>query len=232
MFWYNHQTSSGQWEVPSQVLEYQQHQHALELKGKGNGQREGQGVEDEEDERFGSALQSKMSMRMKRRGDWIEYSASGAPTIYYNEKDGSFTWEDPHDPNSSEANRNVDYEEYAIAHESHQGRYEQYYAEEDAGQAFTYDPAYSCDYNPERDGRYEQSVWQPFYDDSTGSIYWYNSETTESQWENPYGQENDQQVLDMALMNSRGESAYGAGTGYYDQELAVPVDSLHDLGLG
>jgi hypothetical protein len=34
-------------------------------------------------------------MRLKRVGDWIQYSAEGGQTFYYNDKNGEFQWEDP-----------------------------------------------------------------------------------------------------------------------------------------
>jgi hypothetical protein len=44
------------------------------------------------------ALTAKMSMRMKRYGDWIEYVTEGGQVFYYNDKDGSFQWEHPLGP--------------------------------------------------------------------------------------------------------------------------------------
>ena len=40
-------------------------------------------------------ISSKQSMRLKRVGDWIQYSTEAGQTFYYNDKNGDFQWVDP-----------------------------------------------------------------------------------------------------------------------------------------
>ncbi len=45
-------------------------------------------------------------MRLKRFGDWIEYTTESGKTFYYNDRDGSFQWEHPLGPeHTPQANR-------------------------------------------------------------------------------------------------------------------------------
>lgn len=43
-----------------------------------------------------------MSMRIKRHGEWIQYTADGGKTFYYNEKNGMFQWHNPFDEHGNE----------------------------------------------------------------------------------------------------------------------------------
>jgi len=79
VYWYNHSTNEGQWEVPESVAK---------LKASGDSKR---------------TLASKASMRLKRMGDWIQYMTESNNTFYYNEKTGEFQWASPNDSGSGPA---------------------------------------------------------------------------------------------------------------------------------
>lgn len=211
VFWYNHETCSGQWELPEQVLLFQQQAERARQRELGN-------VQEGEEDRFDKVLQSKLSMRMKRRGDWIEYSTVGCAAIFYNDKDGSFQWEDPFNPGSQPA-QSASYEEYNISHEGHGITH---YQHDEGGWEYDEEEAYD---------EAEQGVggeWHPYVDDATGSVYWYNTLTAESQWENPYGDEHGG-VLQQAVSNSS-HHGYDPYDDEHHEQVEV-VNSLHELGF-
>jgi hypothetical protein len=59
-------------------------------------------------------MTNKMSMRLKKVGDWIQYVTESGPTFYYNDKNGEFQWVDPATDNSSssEASTSGDWKHY------------------------------------------------------------------------------------------------------------------------
>ena len=76
IFWYNHETSCGQWEVPAEVVEMR-------------------GIAERGKDGFDKTLRSKMSMRLKRVGEWIQYRTDSGRTFYYNQSSGDFQWDSP-----------------------------------------------------------------------------------------------------------------------------------------
>jgi hypothetical protein len=104
-------------------------------------------------------LTAKMSMRMKRYGDWIEYVTESGQTFYYNDKDGSFQWEHPlgqayarpganPGPSRTTGDNSLDASEGIAAADAHY-------------------------------------PWKAYLDPDSGSVFWYNEETHVSQWEMP-----------------------------------------------
>lgn len=77
-YWYNHKTGTGQWNIPDSVAPMMKKQSFASHSSK-------------------SILQisSKASMRLKRVGEWIQYSTEAGQTFYYNEKNGDFQWVNP-----------------------------------------------------------------------------------------------------------------------------------------
>ncbi len=75
IFWYNHITQDTQWERPDDV-EMLQHQHMEEKVPKFK------------------QLAAK-SMRLRKDGDWISYTAPDGRTLYYNDTTSEFQWERP-----------------------------------------------------------------------------------------------------------------------------------------
>lgn len=51
----------------------------------------------------GKKLTSKMSMRLKKMGDWVKYKTENGQIFYYNELNGEFQWDNPFEnaPSSS-----------------------------------------------------------------------------------------------------------------------------------
>lgn len=76
VFWYNHETSNGQWDVPAEVVEMR-------------------GIAERSKDGFDKTLRSKMSMRLKRVGEWIQYRTDSGRTFYYNQSNGDFQWDSP-----------------------------------------------------------------------------------------------------------------------------------------
>jgi len=83
VFWYNHETASGQWEVPAEVVEMR-------------------GIAERNKDGFDKTLRSKMSMRLKRVGEWIQYRTDNGRTFYYNQSSGDFQWDTPHGDKSKQ----------------------------------------------------------------------------------------------------------------------------------
>lgn len=81
-YWYNSKTGGGQWAVPDKLKSLVQGS-STPPKGMKH-------------------LVSKSSMRLKRIGDWIQYSTEGGKTFYYNDKNGEFQWANPHDSRDNE----------------------------------------------------------------------------------------------------------------------------------
>ncbi len=69
MYWYNSETASGQWETPDEVVKAQQ----------------------------SSMSGAKVSMKLKRIGEWIEYHTDSGKPFYYHEKTGEFQWSKPYE---------------------------------------------------------------------------------------------------------------------------------------
>lgn len=65
VFWYNHVAQKSQWVAPSGVCEANSNHFA------------------------------NSSMRLKREGDWIEYTLPDGNVFYYNDKNNEFQWERP-----------------------------------------------------------------------------------------------------------------------------------------
>lgn len=65
VFWYNHVTQISQWETPSGVRDISM-KHA-----------------------------AKSSMRLRREGDWIEYTLPDGNVFYYNDSTNDFQWQRP-----------------------------------------------------------------------------------------------------------------------------------------
>lgn len=124
-----------------------------------------------------------MSMRMKKNGDWIEYVTEKGSVFYYNQRDGSFQWDSPWGNAVNQSN-------LASGRSPH-----------GAATALETLPEYSNrgkDRESEAaapgmsvDGKSEVSIcastgdWQPYFDQDSGSVFWYNHKTCISQWECP-----------------------------------------------
>jgi len=120
-----------------------------------------------------------MSMRIKRHGDWIEYTTESGRTFYYNDKDGSFQWDPPFATNNATANNKTATNNKTNSTSASATNYT-------TTTTTTTDPA-------EQNAHYP---WRAYIDPESGSVFWYNEVTFVSQWELPaefeaeaYGQE-------------------------------------------
>lgn len=96
-------------------------------------------------------------MRLKREGDWIEYTLPDGKIFYYNEKSNDFQWERPDQlRESSSEHHDADTDGQPDAHDG-----------------------VGADANP------NAGDWSAFQDPSTGLVFWYNQVSGESRWEPP-----------------------------------------------
>ena len=77
-YWYNSKTGVGQFEKPDKVRDLQI--RAVTLGSDQDGYDESQ---------------QSATMKLKRKGDWIEYVTEEGKTFFYNEKNGDFSWVAP-----------------------------------------------------------------------------------------------------------------------------------------
>lgn len=75
VFWYNHVEDKSQRDAPTGVRE------------------------------ASASSLNKSSMRLKRQGDWIEYTLPDGNVFYYNDKNNEFQWERPDDLSSRAASQ-------------------------------------------------------------------------------------------------------------------------------
>lgn len=96
-------------------------------------------------------------MRLKREGDWIEYTLPDGNIFYFNEKSNDFQWERPDqlcEPSSEHLGVDTDDQP-----DGHNG----------VG----------------ADASSTVGDWSAFQDPSTGLVFWYNQVSGESRWEPP-----------------------------------------------
>ena len=144
-----------------------------------------------------------MSMRLKKVGDWIQYSTGAGRIFYYNDKNGDFKWitqDVQADNNSSQSN----------VPSTIQQKQER---QEDKSKNTTTGMEHESSAPPSD----SLSDWRAYKDPNTGAIFWFNKRTNVSQWECP----------DQAVTNS----SCGPTSGKIDSEEVKTVQSDEDLGL-
>ena len=117
-----------------------------------------------------------MSMRLKREGDWIQYTTEGGKTFYYNEKSCSFQWEDPFATLQAKSKISVQPSHSTSAGES----------QSDVRHNEPTIDLPSTSTERKLDIEQRTTEWKPYLDESTGHVFWYNHVTKVSQWENPF----------------------------------------------
>lgn len=158
-----------------------------------------------------------MSMRLKREGDWIQYTTEGGKTFYYNEKTCSFQWEDPFATKTAKTKITVQ-------------------ASSDSAEGYDHnkDASIAVNNDSNKNGEYsvESTVWKPYMDETTGHVFWYNHVTKISQWENPFEQAdpsydaNNHQTeedyyYDTATNNGNQNHDLEAFTVYHENDLGI-----------
>ena len=148
LYWYNHATSTGQWTMPTEVVQMQATAASAGAVGS-----TGVGP---------AGLTHKLSMRLKKHGDWIEYATGSGLPFFYNERNGEFQWEQPADLGGSGGSAAP----AAVKHSSSKSRKQQPQQEQQPQQS-------------------EAESWHPYKDPESGVIFWYNHVLGTSQWEEP-----------------------------------------------
>lgn len=136
-------------------------------------------------------MQGKMSMKLRREGEWILYTAEEGKTFYYNDKTGDFQWTNP----------------FHHEIEDHLHGYAHHY-NQNGGETADY-PLVNHHELPEY---VLSSDWRPYLDDSSGLVYWYNHTTKLSQWESPF----DHIYHNYSQHEESEKRANAADHGYFD----------------
>jgi hypothetical protein len=156
-------------------------------------------------------LGKKMSMRLKRVGEWIQYVTESGQTFYYNDKNGEFQWVNPHTEKQERENTLKNSEDIRKGNSRDRN-------------TMTNDNVDNNDYKRNSFNRndsdlYKTGPWKPYQDPETGTIFWYNSETKVSQWECP------EESIPPSLRNKQEKIDED------DDHEALTVTGLDDLGI-
>lgn len=117
-------------------------------------------------------MQGKMSMKLRREGDWILYTAEEGKTFYYNEKTGDFQWTNPFQN---------EVEDHLRGYGHHQGHHHHYQDYQE-----TQNDTYPMVNHHDLPDFVLASDWRPYLDENSGLVYWYNHTSKVSQWESPF----------------------------------------------
>ncbi len=132
-----------------------------------------------------------MSMRLKRVDEqWLQYVTESGRTFYYNERSGSFQWQHPKTHTGAGGDADADYESASVSTTMSQVQR----------------GASPSDLS---------SDWQPYTDEQSGAVFWFNNSTQVSQWHSPWEA--------AAIDSERGEANS-------DQIARIVVDD-GDLGI-
>jgi len=224
-YWYNQSTSSGQWDKPDEVTLMQQ---------QGIGGISGTSSESS------PGLTSKMSMRLKKRGDWLEYKTEAGQIFFYNEKNGEFQWEMPDElanaSSSSSPPKNKSPDKNTKTKGSSSSSSPSSSTSPSAAGAVSSSTTTTAEgMDDHRSSGIDTGDWKPYKDPDSGSIFWYNHVTQVSQWECPL--QNVQMSPGQVSMGAEhGGEDYDYnneqhGYGYEHEEEVTNVYNDDDLGL-
>lgn len=149
---------------------------------------------------------NKMSMRLKKVGDWIQYVTESGPTFYYNDKNGDFQWVDPSKQTYTHTGSHVDGSTDAGG-------------EDEAAAGGGPDPTTGS------------GDWKPYKDPATGNVFWYNKVTKISQWECPLESIPPELLLEHNKGRASRNSNNDSPERHADDYTAVGVDDEDDLGI-
>jgi hypothetical protein len=202
-YYYNQSTGEGQWEMPEVVRKMQDNTlSSLNSAGSSDG--------------LHRSLQSKMSMRLKKVGDWIQYSTGAGRVFYYNEKNGDFKWVTPESEAEGSSSNGA-----SSAHPTSTAQAES--AHHSGGGSGAGGSAVDE----------ELSNWRAYRDPNTGAIFWFNKVTHVSQWECPDAALESQQ-LELEQQGGPNAATYGRQQTYDHEggpEDIRVVTTDDDLGL-
>ena len=119
---------------------------------------------------FGKSLQTKLSMRLKKVGDWIQYSTGAGRIFYYNDKNGDFKWVTPEVDTSATSAKHSDVP--ISPNTKHQ----------DSGSPFKNQSSCSSVATSAKvpNAAAQENVptglseWRAYKDPGTGAMFWYN----------------------------------------------------------
>ncbi|GMH77456.1 hypothetical protein TrST_g9206 [Triparma strigata] len=208
VFWYDQKTKQNSWKKPPEV-------EALQKKAM-----------DDATSRW-ETLTKTASMRIKKIGEWIQYTGGMGKTFYFNEKTYEFQWEKP--------------EEVSAAGENGGGGGGGGKEEGEGGlvdKPANSSPSKSKQPSPQKNSKQEKAKkalaraqrekarllqeWSTYRDPNSGMTFWHNNMTGESLWEPPPGlAELERKLAKMAEEMEEDE----------DDEGAVVVGGLDDLGI-
>ncbi len=139
-------------------------------------------------------------MRLQKAGDWIKYRTEMHNVFYYNEENGSFQWIPP------EGNDNTADQDTSLA----------------TSEIFTSSEMETVISDTRKD------EWKEFVDKESGSIYWFNSMTNVSQWENPFvnSKLSLNQKRSVALNNNRHRR--GSDDNDIDNDIEINVVNVYN----
>jgi hypothetical protein len=130
-------------------------------------------------------------MKLRRTGDWIEYSAPGTDqTFFYNQRTHEFQWTDPVAQSRKTSHRSVYTGKSAKSLDSRDLSTKTRLGQ--TGEALP-----SAQPNDPNGG---SSDWSLYEDPASGHVFWYNSVTQVSQWECPF------EIPDSGTDNDYGET--------------------------
>jgi hypothetical protein len=128
-------------------------------------------------------MQAKMSMRLRRVGNWVFYTAEEGKTFYYNDNTGEFQWTSPFEATEQTSQRsNPSTKGNSRKEEQQSNGFANEYTElktNDGGHLEE-----QCDDDLPEYVRI--TAWRPYWDVNSSLIYWYNHDTLISQWESPF----------------------------------------------
>jgi ankyrin repeat protein len=189
-YWYNHRTGVGQFEKPDKVRE-------LQIRAMSLGDDAGIA---------GASQQQAVNMKLKRKGDWIEYVTEEGKTFFYNEKNGDFSWVEPTfgrafraanvptDPETSTTRSPLPDPESKMGQGTQWAVQQTSMHVHSAPGADTYHQEHNAYDTAATEGHTGDGVfevdpahvlhntdWKPYNDPATGFVFWYNHVTNMSQ---------------------------------------------------
>ena len=157
-------------------------------------------------------------MRLKKVGDWIQYSTGQGRIFYYNDKNGDFKWVTPETNGSQDAISQAGGIPFSPQHSQHQSVHplqsDKLHTQQQQQQQLQQQQEVTAQAQSTSD--VSLSDWRAYKDPATGAIFWYNKVTNVSQWECP------DEGMPQPALSQRDELT--------NEEVSV-VQSDEDLGL-
>lgn len=159
-YYYNQTSRTGQWEIPDRIKHIQT--QALHNNSGASTSMDG----------FGKGLQTKLSMRLKKVGDWIQYSTGAGRIFYYNDKNGDFKWVTPEIDTSVASAKHSDLP--FSPNTQHQDSGSPFKKQSNSSSATTSAKAPQVAAAAHEEMPAELSEWRAYKDPGTGAMFWYN----------------------------------------------------------